>query len=83
MTEHEALVAWLDKNGLSLTELSERTGYAYQTVWWFTQGKTPPKRNADEKDRRIKDWVWLRFKRACGDVDATLNGRNKGDEFAW
>ncbi len=85
MTEHAKAVDWLNRCGLDRNRLAELTGYSAITIWWFLQGKVPPKRNEKSggTSRKVKPWVWLRWKRACGDVDAEINGRKPGQRFDW
>lgn len=86
MREHAKAKAWAARHGFTQKEVADLTGYAPGAVFWFFKGLTPPQRNAksgNEADRQIKPWVWMRFKRACGDVDAEINGRKKGERFDW
>lgn len=67
-------------------ELAEHIGYTRMSIYWFERGETPPLRNAksgNENDRAIKPWIWQRYRRTCGDLDAELRGRKKGARFAW
>jgi len=84
--EHEKARAWRVRLGLSPEELAEHIGYTRMSIYWFERGQTPPNRNAksgNAADRAIKPWVWLRYKRACGDLDAQIRGRKKGVRFDW
>jgi len=83
--EHQRAAAWAERNQLDTDKLATVTGYSAITIYWFFRGETPPLRNAKSgsASRRIKPWVWLRFKRACGDVDATTHGRQPGRQFDW
>lgn len=83
--EHHRAAAWAELNGLTAESLSKLTGYSAITLYWFFRGETPPLRNikSGSSSRRIKAWVWQRFKRACGDVDATIHGRQAGKQFDW
>lgn len=86
MTEHQKARAWRESLGLSAEQLAEQIGYTRMSIYWFERGETPPNRNAksgNAADREIKPWVLLRYRRACGDLDAQLRGRKKGKEFAW
>lgn len=86
MQEHEKARAWRVRLGLSPEELAEHIGYTRMSIYWFERGQTPPNRNAksgNAADRAIKPWVWLRYKRACGDLDAQIRGRKKGVRFDW
>lgn len=86
MTRSQKSKAWRLRLGLTAAQLAERTGYTEITIYWFERGETPPKRNAkggNEEDRRIKDWVWLRWQNACGNIAAEINGRKAGEKFKW
>lgn len=86
MTRSQKATAWRIRLGFTAAELAERTGYTEITIYWFERGETPPKRNAkggNSDDRAIKPWVWCRWQRACGDVDAEINGRKAGEKFKW
>lgn len=85
-TRYDKAKAWRMRLGLSPEQLEALIGYATVTIYWFERGETPPRRNTkggNTHDRRIKDWVFLRYQRACGDVDAEINGRQAGDKFKW
>lgn len=85
-SRHAKAKAWRLRLGFSLEQLEKLTGYTAITIYWFERGETPPKRNAkggNENDRAIKEWVWLRWQNACGNVDAELHGRGKGKKFRW
>lgn len=84
--EHKAARAWRERVGLSAAELADKVGYTRMSIYWFERGETPPNRNSksgNAADRSIKPWVWQRYRRACGDVDAEMFGREKGQEFKW
>lgn len=85
-SEHQKARAWRERVGLSPEQLAEHIGYTRQAIYWFERGETPPNRNAksgNAADRAHKPWVWLRYRRACGDLDAEMFGRKKGQVFAW
>lgn len=85
-SRHAKAKAWRLRLGLTTEQLEQLTGYTAITIYWFERGETPPKRNAkggNANDRAHKEWVWLRYQRACGDVDAEINGRVKGEKFKW
>ena len=88
MTRHEKARAWRVARGLTQKQLADLTGYAEMAIYWFERGQVPPRTrkhpsgsNAD--DREIREWVWKRWQRACGDVDAELVGRKAGETFSW
>lgn len=78
-TAHEVrrAVQWRERAGLSVDQLADLTGYATITVYWFEKGQRPPNRG---KDREIAEWVWRRYKMACGCVAAQIASRR---EFDW
>jgi hypothetical protein len=85
-TRYQKAKAWRTKRELTCKQLAELTGYTEITIYWFERGVTPPQRNGksgNAADRGHKDWVFQRYKRACGDVDAELVGRKKGEHFDW
>ena len=85
-TRYQKAKAWRIRLGLTTEQLADATGYTAITIYWFERGITPPQRNAksgNNADRAHKDWVWTRYMRACGDVDAEMLGRKKGEKFAW
>jgi hypothetical protein len=83
--EHTRAAAWAERCQLDTSTLATATGYAAVTIYWFLRGEVPVERNAKSggTSRRIKPWVWQRFKRACGDVDAEIHGRTAGQQFDW
>lgn len=86
MTEFNKAKAWRETLGLTPEQLAEKIGYTRMSIYWFERGETPPNRNAKSgngNDRTHKPWVWMRYKRACGDYDAEINGRKKGEKFKW
>jgi len=81
MREHERARKWLERNELTQRELAERTGYTAMSINWFLKGFNPPRNG--QKGAPISEWVWQRWKRTCGDVDAEMHGRRKGEKFDW
>lgn len=72
--------------GLTQDQLAQATGYTAISIYWFERGETPPQRNAkggNPENRDIKDWVFLRYQNACGNVDAEMFGRKQGEKFKW
>ena len=81
--EHHKAKSWRESHQLSVDQLSQLTGYSDKSIYWFERGETPPQRNAkggNADDRRIKDWVWQRYKMACAGVQA---GLKSGQGFDW
>lgn len=84
--EHKKARAWRERLGLTPEQLATQLGYTRMSIYWFERGETPPNRNAksgNAGDRSIKPWIWQRYKRTCGDLDAELFGRKKGSKFEW
>ena len=83
MQEHEKARRWRESRNLSLAQLADLTGYTALSLRWFEKGMTPPKRREKSgrpDDRRISEWVWQRYKRACEGVDHQLR---TGRRFDW
>ena len=83
MTEHQKAKAWRESRNLTPERLAELTGYSTVTLYWMERGCTPPLRNAKSgrpKDRKIRPWVWQRYKMACAAVDHQLR---TGKGFDW
>ena len=86
LSEHAKARAWRERIGMTPEQLAEHIGYTRMSIYWFERGETPPQRNAkggNPDDRAHKPWVWMRYRRACGDLDAQMFGRKKGRTFAW
>jgi len=41
MSLKDALPAWCDEHGISITEFSEKMGYTYAHAWGLLRGKVP------------------------------------------
>lgn len=80
MTEYTKAKAWRESLRLSIQELAEHTGYSPEAIRWFERGITPTHGKGNDKDRRIKEWVWKRYKIACCGV--AWQRRTK-KEFNW
>lgn len=65
--------AWRIKRKLSLTELSELTGYSIPAIHSFERGT----RNAGE---RHSDWTLQRYKMACSGAERQIKS---GRAFEW
>ena len=70
--------AWREKLGMTPQQLGDALGYSIETIYLMERGAVPKGRT-----KPIQPWTWLRYKRACGDLDAELNGRKKGRVFGW
>jgi len=75
--EHEKAAAWRRARGLSQAQLGKLTGFSPSAVYWMEKGATANR--PGYPSRPVRDWVWLRYRRACQGVDAELNGR----QFNW
>ncbi len=83
MKDHEKAKAWREKRGLTFAQLAELSGYSELSIRWFEKGETPPDRNAKSgngKDRKVKPWVWQRYRLVCSGVDRQLATRKT---FEW
>lgn len=76
--EFQKAKAWRVRIDLSVQQLSDAIGFSPEAVYLFERGAVPPGRT-----KPIQPWTWLRYKRACGDLDAELFGRKKGETFQW
>lgn len=83
MTEPDQAKIWRERMGFTQQSLSELTGYSTASIHFFERGCKPPRPGQNEAGEAIEAWVFLRYKRACGDVDAEINGRQKGRSFSW
>lgn len=91
MKEHERARAWREKHGLTPDQLGKLTGYSVSSIYWFERGEAPPRswgnlkgRQAHKKPHPIKEWVWLRYKRACQGVHLELLLAHKSlDKWDW
>lgn len=84
--EFTAARDWRIRNELTVDRLSEAIGYAPEVIYAHERlGRYEPNtgRPRSRKVEPPKPWAWQRYKRACGDLDAELNGREKGKVFAW
>ena len=79
MTEHEKAREWRERRNLTLDHLAGLSGYSVSALSWFERGLTPqrPKKN---KDRKIKWYVWQRYKLAMAAVEQELK---TGEKFEW
>ena len=85
-TEFDRAQEWRIRNELTIARLAEAIGYSPEALYLFERRSSAPQptgRPRQLPDPEIKPWVWLRYKRACGDLDAELNGRKKGKVFSW
>lgn len=73
MTEPQKAKTWRERNRLSVAALAELTGYSIETIYLMERGISPSR-------GKIQPWVWMRYRRACQGVDATLR---TGREFNW
>ena len=76
--EFERARNWRCRRTLTPKQLSDAIGYSVESIYLFERGAVPAGRL-----KPIQPWTWLRYKRACGDLDAELFGRAKGKSFAW
>ena len=82
--EHVKAKAWREAHNLSPQELGALIGYSMSAIYWFEEGKTPPrtykgKRSPERKGRTIAPEVWLRYKAACAGIDAWLCDKRRFD----
>ena len=89
MKEHEKAKAWRERLGLSRKQLADLTGYSYESVKWFENGRAPPRSwstsakrtpERDLADAPNGQYAWQRFKRCCQAVEHELR---TGVPFQW
>lgn len=81
--EHLRAKRWRESHSLTPQRLSELSGYSTPAIFWFEKGLTPPMRNAKgghAQDRKIKAWVWWRYRMVCSAIDYALK---TGQSFDW
>lgn len=78
---------WRLRNELTPQQLADAIGFSPEIVYrherlagFDVEGAGRPRLH---EEKAPKPWVWLRYKRACGDLDAELHGRKKGSTFQW
>lgn len=77
---------WRMRNSLTPQQLSDAIGFSPEMVYKHERIGHPEGAVGRPRQHEAtipKDWAWLRYKRACGDLDAELNGREKGRVFEW
>jgi len=79
MTDHERAKAWRLKNGWTLDDLADLTGYSRSSIMWFERGKQPP-RAGTYTPRPRNEYAWQRFKRVCHSVAME---QKHGKEWNW
>lgn len=72
--KHEIAAAreWRLARRLTVQDLSARTGYQIETIYFFERGGRP--------SQPIRPWVWQRFKTSCSGVEAEIRA---GKAFDW
>lgn len=78
MTEHKKARAWRQSLNLTQKELGEQLGYSVEAINWFEKGLTPPRLGLS--DRKIKPWIWRRYKLACSGLAIE---RKRKKEWRW
>ena len=86
--EFERAREWRLRLGLTPQQLSEAIGFSPEIVYNYERIATPQPdgvrgRPRTRKAGPVNEFAWIRYKRACGDLDAELHGRKKGVTFAW
>lgn len=73
---HEQAKAWREERGLTVQELSDRTGFALTSIYMFERGT----RQDGKKLSKHSEFAWQRYQMVCAAVDAELKS---GQRFAW
>jgi DNA-binding XRE family transcriptional regulator len=79
MTDHERAKAWRQKNGWTLDDLADLTGYSRSSIMWFERGVSPPKAGT-YTPRKQNQYAFQRYKRACHSVEVETS---KGKGWDW
>lgn len=88
MTPSEKAKAWRLRRNLTVAQLSELTGYSWESIYTMERGIKSAKTWRRDKSKRknalpqrpVDPYVWARYKNCCAGVNAQLNG---GAEFEW
>lgn len=87
MNEYTKAREWRIRNKLSVDQLSAAIGYAPEVIYAHERHGSPPSEGRGRpRSRKVKpptEFAWLRYKRVCGDLDAEMRGRKKGNVFSW
>jgi len=71
MTEYEKAKVWRQSLNLTQKALGEALGYSRESINSFESGMMPH----GARDRRIKPWVWQRYRLACFGLDTLLRDK--------
>lgn len=74
--ERQRAKHWRESHGWTFDALAELTGFGPRIIRWYEIG-------LDTRNLPLKPWLWHRYKRICGDIDAEIHGRKKGKAFDW
>lgn len=73
---HEQAKAWRERTGLTVQELSDRTGFALTSIYMFERGT----RQDGKKLSKHSEFAWQRYQMVCAAVDAEMK---TGRRFTW
>lgn len=76
MKPHEQAKAWRERIGLTVQELSDRTGFALTSIYMFERGA----RQDGKKLSKHSEFAWQRYQMVCAAVDAEIKS---GRRFVW
>ncbi len=79
-TEIRRARQWRESLNLSTTQLGAHIGLSRLAIDYYEKGHMPPKAGQVSP---IPDIIWHRYRRLCGDLDAQVRGRRKGEVFRW
>ena len=65
--------AWRERAGFTVSQLSELSGFAPETIYAFERGKRPG-------GGAISDFSWQRYRLICSGVDQQIR---TGQVFQW
>lgn len=79
-TELRKARLWRESLNLSTAELGAHIGLSRLAIDYYEKGTMPPKAG---KLPVVQERIWFRYRRLCGDLDAQVRGRKKGEQFQW
>lgn len=76
MKPHEQAKAWRERIGLTVQDLSDRTGFSLTSIYMFERGRGQD----GKKLYKFSEFAWQRYQMICAAVDTELK---TGRRFEW
>ncbi len=84
MTEYERAKQWRERLGLTPAQLSELTGYATATLYWYERGETPRSSGSGHPGGTPPaQYAWHRFKLCCEAIERRRGELASSQPFNW